>query len=311
MGLYGLSYCVLGPAQSALLTVMLSPELLPDANGILRTAQEALRLIGPLTGAALFVAVGAHAIAAIDAATFAVAVFALLRLRVSEHALAKPEHRWRRELIAGIRHVFGTVQLRQVVIAGAISTAVFGFAETITYAVAGTGLHQRPAFVGVLVGVQGIGAVAGGLTAAMLSRRLGEGRLVAVGLLAAATGAMLELPSTLTPVIAGFILFGMAIPWIVVALISLTQRLTANDLQGRAYSAVDTLITTPQTMSIALGAGLIAVTGYRALLIAMAGTMAVAAAYLLTRSEQRQRPSSPKLGQAVTQQARVSAPNSN
>jgi MFS family permease len=311
MVVYGLSYSLLGPAQSALLTLILPPALLPDANGTLRTAQEALRLIGPLTGAALFVAVGAHAIAAIDAASFAVAAFALLRLQVGECAPARMEHRWRRELVAGIRHVFRTVQLRQVVIAGAISTAVFGFAETITYAVAGSGLHQRPAFVGVLVAVQGIGAVVGGPTAAMLVRQLGEARLVAIGLLAAAAGALLEMPPSLTPVIVGFILFGMAIPWIVVALISLTQRLTATNLQGRAYSAVDTLITTPQTMSIALGAGLIAVTGYRALLMAMAGTMSIAAAYLLTRTEQRQRPSTPKLGEAVTQRARVTAPDSN
>ncbi len=34
---YGLSYGVLGPAQSALLTVMVPAELLPDANAALRT----------------------------------------------------------------------------------------------------------------------------------------------------------------------------------------------------------------------------------------------------------------------------------
>jgi MFS family permease len=311
MAVYGLSYSVLGPAQSALLTLMVPQELLADANGTLRTAQEALRLIGPLTGAALFVAVGAHAIAAIDAATFAVAVVALLQMRVSESAPRSRRYRWHRELIAGIRHVFGTLQLRQVVIAGALSTTVFGFAETITYAVAGSGLHQRSAFVGVLVAVQGIGAVIGGSTAAMLVRRLGERRLVGIGLLAAASGAMLEMPPVLTPVLAGFIVFGMAVPWIVVALISLTQRLTPNDLQGRAYSAVDTLITTPQTMSIALGAGLIAVTGYRALLIGMAATMSIAAAYLLSRTEQRQRRTTPNVGEPVTQSAHATAPDNN
>jgi hypothetical protein len=45
--------------------------------------------------------------------------------------------------------------------------------------------------------------------------------------------------------------------------------------------------------------------------MAMAGTMSIAAAYLLTRTEQRQRPSTPKLGEAVTQRARVTAPDSN
>jgi MFS family permease len=207
---------------------------------------------------------------------------------VNEPEPCSTEDRWRTEVIVGIRHVFRTVQLRQVVIAGAISTTVFGFAETITYAVAGRGLHQRPAFVGVLVAVQGAGAVIGGPAAAMLVRRLGEPLLIATGLMTAAAGALLQLAPFIAPVIAGFILIGMAIPWIVVALISLTQRATPSHLQGRVYSAVDALITTPQTFSIALGAGLIGVMGYRALLSAMAGTMALAAGYLLTRRDQRQ-----------------------
>ncbi|MGH3208696.1 MAG: MFS transporter [Trebonia sp.] len=83
---YGLSYGILGPAQSALLTVMVPADLLPDANGALRTAQELLRLIGPLAGAALFVAVGAHAVAVVDAASFAFPVASLLLLRVREPA---------------------------------------------------------------------------------------------------------------------------------------------------------------------------------------------------------------------------------
>ncbi len=283
MGVYGLSYTVLGPAQSALLTVMVPPELLPDANGALRTLQEALRLVGPLTGAALFVAVGAHAIALLDAATFAVPVVSLLLLAVDEPAPRRHLQRLRTELGAGFRHVRATSQLRQVVIAGALSTTVFGFAETITYAIAGTGLHQRPAFVGILVAVQGAGALVGGPTAAPLVRRLGEARLIGLALMAAALGAALELPALLPSVIAGFVVFGAAIPWLVVALITLAQRLTPSELQGRTFAAVDTLITVPQTMSIALGAALIGVAGYRTLLVAMAVVMGAAAAYVLTR----------------------------
>lgn len=286
MALYGLSYSLLGPAQSALLTIMVPTDLLPDANGALRTIQESLRLVGPLTGAGLFVLVGAHAIAVIDAATFLVPVIALLMLRVREPVPSPPTQRWRSQLTAGVRHINRTIQLRQVVIAGAISTTVFGFMETIAYAIAGTGLHERPAFVGVLVAVQGVGAIIGGPSAAPLVRRIGEGPLVGGALLVAGAGALLEIPPSYATVFAGVVLFGMAIPWLVVALINLTQRLTPNELQGRAYSAVDALITTPQTISIALGAGLIAFTGYRVLLIAMAAVMGAAALYILTRPEQ-------------------------
>ena len=53
------------------------------------------------------------------------------------------------------------------------------------------------------------------------------------------------------------------------------------------YAAIELLITTPQTISIALGAALITITGYRTLLLAMAVVIALAAAYLLSRPEQR------------------------
>ncbi len=175
---------------------MVPTELLPDANGALRTAQEVLRLIGSLSGAGLFVLVGAHAIAVIDAATFVAPVISLLMLRVQEPTPDPPVPAWRAQLTAGIRHVWRTVQLRQVVLAGAISTTVFGFMETITYAIAGTGLHERPAFVGVLIAVQGVGAVIGGSTAAPLVRRIGEGLLAGVALLVASAGALLEMPAS-------------------------------------------------------------------------------------------------------------------
>jgi MFS family permease len=284
---YGMSYGVLGPAQSALLTVMVPADLLPDANGALRTAQELLRLIGPLAGAGLFIAVGPHVIAAIDAASFAFPVVCLLLLRVHEPAPQRSAGRWATQLTAGVRHVWRTTELRHVIAAGACTTTVFGFAETITYAIAGDGLHRTPAFVGVLAALQGAGAVAGGLSAAVLVRRLGEGRLISIAMLTAAAGAALEIPPLLPSVLAGCIVFGTAIPWLVVGLITLSQRLTPPELQGRVYAAAETLITTPQTVSIALGAVLITLTGYQNLLLAMASVMILAAAYLLTRPEQR------------------------
>lgn len=287
MALYGFSYTLLGSAQSALLTVMVPAKMLPGANGALRTVQESLRLIGPPAGAGLFIAVGPHVIAIADAATFAVPVISLLALRVVEPAPRPAARHWRDEMTAGIRHVWRTPALRHVITAGAATTMVFGFAETITYAIAGNGLHRPPAFVGVLVAVQGVGAVIGGPTAAPMIRRIGEGRLAGIAMILAAAGAALQMPPLLPSVIAGLILMGAAIPWLVVGFITLAQRLTPPELQGRVYSAADTLVTTPQTISIALGAALIGIAGYRLLLAAMAVVIALAASYLLTRPEQR------------------------
>jgi MFS family permease len=283
---YGLSYTVLGPAQSALLTVMLPSELLADANGALRTAQESLRLVGPLVGAGLFAAVGAHPIAIIDAATFAVPIVSLLALRIVEPPPPAAE-RWRAQTVAGIRHVWRTAELRHVVIAAACAATVFGFEETIIFAIAANGVHRPPAFVGVLVAIQGVGAVVGGPTAAPLIRRIGEGRLMGFGLLIFATGALLEIPTFLPSVIAAVILIGVSFPWLVVSLVTLAQRLTPRALQDRVYTAANMLVVTPQTVSIAVGAALIGLTGYRPLLAAIAAVTTLAAGYLLSRPELR------------------------
>jgi MFS family permease len=287
MALYGLAYTLLGSGQSALLTVMVPGDLLPDANGALRTVQETLRLISPLAGAGLFVLVGAHMVAIMDAATFGVAVVCLAALRLREPRPRPSAGHWRAEVMAGFRYLAATPVLRQLVIAGACMLAVFGFSETIVFAIVSQGLHRSPAFVGVLVAIQGAGAVLGGPTAAPLIRRIGESWLAGAAMVVAAVGAALCIPSLLPVVAAGVALLGMAIPWLVVAFMTLLQRRTPAELQGRTYAAADALVTTPQTISIALGAALIGVAGYRTLLAVMAVVTVGAAAYLLSRPEQR------------------------
>jgi MFS family permease len=234
--------------------------------------------------------VGGHVIAIIDAATFTVPVISLLALRVAEPAPHPMAQHWRKEITAGIQHVMRTAELRHMIIACACAWAVLGFDETVVYAIAGNGLHKPPAFVGVLIAIQGAGAVIGGPTAAPLIRRIGEARLVGIALALTGAAAALEIPPDPPSVAAGFILFGTAVPWMFVGFISLIQRRTPAQLQGRAYSAAATLVTTPQTISIAIGAALISLTGYQPMLTIMATVAAIAAAYLLTRPENRHRP---------------------
>jgi hypothetical protein len=123
-----------------------------------------------------------------------------------------------------------------------------------------------------------------------------------MAMLIAATGAALQIPALLAIVLLGELLFGAAIAWLIVSLITLSQRLTPHGLQGRVYAAAETLITTPQTISIALGAGLITLTGYRPLLAAMATIFTLTAAYLLTRpkphARRQPRAISPRPGNA-------------
>ena len=284
---YGLSYTVLGSAQSALLATMLPADELADANGILQTAREGLRLVAPLAGAALFTAVGGALVALVDIATFLLAAGALACMRVSEPPPAPRTERPLAAVAAGIRHLRHAVPLRRMTVASAAALLVIGFSETLKFEVAGTGLGRGPAFVGVLIAVQGIGAVAGATTAAALVRRAGEGPVAGLGMLVFSVGVTMLMSGTLAVVLAGLVLFGIGIPWIVVALFTLLQRTTPGPLQGRVYSAVEVCVGVPQTVSIALGALLVGFVDYRWLLLVEALIVAAAGVWLLTRAEQR------------------------
>ncbi len=284
---YGFSFTVLGAGLSGLLATLVPEDELADANGVMQTAREALRLFAPLAGAGLFTVAGGASVALLDVATFVIAAALLAMMRVVEPA---PEPR-SGHLLAGItdgaRHLRDTIPLRQVTIAAGAALLVIGFSETLTFEVAGRGLHRDPSFVGVLIAVQGVGAVVGAASAAALVRRLGEGHVAAVGMLVFSLGVTLLTGSSLAVVLPGIVLFGIGIPLIVVALFTLLQRLTPGTLQGRTYSAVEVLVNTPQTVSIALGAVLVAFVDYHVLLVLEAAVVAAAGAWLLTRREQR------------------------
>ena len=108
----------------------------------------------------------------------------------------------------------------------------------------------------MLSSLQGIGAIAGGLTAARGLRRLGDVRVVVAG-------------------------FGVS--WLIVGLMTAIQVRTPLRLQGRVSAAADVFISTPQTISIAVGAVLIAVVDYRLLVVVETVAVTFCAAYLLTR----------------------------
>jgi MFS family permease len=284
---YGFSFTVLGAGLSGLLATMLPEDELAEANGVMQTAREGLRLFAPLVGAGLFSAAGGGAVALLDVATFVIAAALLALMRVVEPAPAPRTGRLLAGITDGARHLRATIPLRQLTLASGVALLVIGFSETLTFEVAGTGLGREPSFVGVLIAVQGVGAVIGAASAAGLVRRFGEGYLAGAGMLVFSLGVTLLMSGALPVVLAGKVLFGAGIPWIIVGLFTLLQRLTPGPLQGRTYSAIDVLCNTPQTVSIALGALLVAFVDYRLLLLVEAVVVAAAGTWLLTRREQR------------------------
>jgi Na+/melibiose symporter-like transporter len=281
---YGAMGTIAASARSALMTTTLPKELLGEANGIFQSVREGLRLIAPLIGAGIYASLGGGAVAILDSASFLAVVVALLFMRVPEPRFERAEHDFFSEVMAGARHIFRTLPLRQIVVATGICLLVVGFAETIIFAVLDQGLHRPPSFFGVLSSFQGIGAIAGGLSAPRLLRRLGDVRLCGIGMAAFALGDATLVSSSLGLVLAGIVVSGCGVSWLIVGLATATQVRTPLRLQGRVASAADVFVSTPQTVSIALGAMLVSFVDYRVLVVAMSGVVSCCALYLISRS---------------------------
>lgn len=292
MFLYGLVNVLIAPAQSALLAVLLPSELLGKANAALRTVQEGLRVLAPLVGAGLFALLGGRAVALLDMATFLAAASFIATLRVTEERRAKAAAAkdgqpstggvraiWR-EIGAGFAFVSGHLALRRVILGATLAALVIGFGESAGYAVVTDGLHRAPTFIGVLQAAQGVGAIAGGLTAALVMRRLGELRLTVAGLVLFAGGTALMGVASLEVVLVGRVLSGAGFPWAIIAIVTMLQRLSPAHLQGRVFAAFQVATSAPQSISIAIGAALIALLDYRLVLGTEALVILVSAAIL-------------------------------
>jgi MFS family permease len=280
---YGAAGTLGASARSALMTTIVPKELLGEANGIFQSVREGLRLIAPLIGAGIYAAAGGGAVAVLDSASFVAVVVALLLMRSVEPRFERVEHGFVSEALAGARHIFRTLPLRQIVLATGACLLVVGFSETIIFAVIDRGLHRPPSFLGVLSSLQGAGAIAGGLTAPRGLRRLGDVWVTGIGMAGFAVGDLSFVTGSLPLIAVGIVVAGFGISWVIVGLVTALQVRTPLRLQGRVASAADVFISTPQTVSIAIGAALITLVDYRLLVVTEAVAVALCALYLLTR----------------------------
>ena len=261
--LYGASLVAFSSARSALLPAMVDDELLGQANGSLSTGREALRLVAPLAGAALYAGFGGYAVAILDASTFLVSAAALLALRVQEPAPEPHAGSFTVEAAAGGRHLLGNPVLRTTVVATVICMLALGISESVFFAIVDEGLGRPVEFVGVLSAVQGVGAILAGVTITGVIRRTGELRPMAWGFAVLAVGVALWTTGVLLPVFVGALLFGAGLPVLVVCLTTAIQRRTPSGRQGRAFTAFELFAGVPQLLSILGGAVAVTLVDYR------------------------------------------------
>ena len=281
---YGISFIVVPAALNGLLKDMLAEEVLVEANASLGLTREGLRLVGPLVGAATFSLVGGGTVAMVDALTVLVAAAAIAGLRVRETAHDEPREpqRWWVEVAEGASYIGRTPLLLHPTVALGLALLVIGFAESAVYAVV-EAFDQPVTFVGPLLTVQGAGAVLAGLVASRVVRRIGEPTTIVVGLALTTVGlAGIVVAATVWQLLVTVLVLGMGIPLIFVAFNTLVQRQTPSRLMGRVSASVEVLVTTPQAISIGVGALLVSVLDYRTVFALMAVGTLMSGGYLAT-----------------------------
>lgn len=273
---YGIVSSTILSAQTALLADMLPVDLLGPANSVLQMADVGLRVVTPLVSAGLLAVIGPLPVIFLDVGTFAAAGLAVTMIRLAESPRG-PRQRWRSEFTAGMRYILAEGSLRRLMTVGVIALLAFGFFQTLPYAVASNGLHRSPPFVGVLEAVMGAAALVAGFAAPRIVRRTSEATLMVWSLVSlAAACPFLAVPQVFV-VLIGELFVGTGIVWLNVAIYTMIQVKTPNELVGRVQSTLDTTIMVPQTISVALGSSLILILSYRVLLASMAVTFIIAA----------------------------------
>jgi hypothetical protein len=98
-----------------------------------------------------------------------------------------------------------------------------------------------------------------------------------------ALGEFSFVSSSLPVVLVGIAVAGAGIAWLIVGFATAIQLRSPARLQGRVAGAADTLVSTPQTVSIALGAALVTLLDYRLLVVFSCLVTLGCGAYLLSR----------------------------
>jgi predicted MFS family arabinose efflux permease len=272
------------PTKSALLPTLIDPDRLVSANSLIGLNHNVGRLIGgPLGGILLAAGGGLPTIVAVDAASFLLAFALIARLTPSGRAPARAHDepgatRWRATLRQ--RPVRGALT---VLITASTAQGIFVVLFVVFVA---RELHGDAGEIGLLRGVQGIGAIAGGLMLAVVGRAA-PGRLTAYAALAfgALSLAIWNAPgvSTAEPLyVALFIAAGAPGVALMTGLISTLQQATADGQRGTAFALAGVAASLGEAIGMVAGGllgdsiGLNAVLNAQAALYLLAGALAAA-----------------------------------
>jgi len=159
------------PARQAFVQEMVGRDLIANAVSLNSVLMNSGRVIGPGIAAGIIAFVGTAGCFYANAVSYVAVLVALAMMRRREFIVMRVVARERGQLRLGLRYVWETPELRNVLVAIAVvGTFAFNFTVTLPLLVRGTFHETTAAQYGLLMGAMGLGAIIGGLFIAHRSR---------------------------------------------------------------------------------------------------------------------------------------------
>lgn len=230
------------PAKAASIPLIVDAERLVHANGLDQIAVNAVLVVGPVTGAFLFLHLPLPTILALDALSFLIS--ALLVIGVEIPMGAKQERPWSAattlaEIKEGwlylMRHRLA-LHMALLFFTGVMCTGVW--APLAPFFIRDH-LRGSDQILGWQLGILGSGAVVGGLWAPQLVQSLGKGTTLFLGLLAEGVSlTAYALVSNLQVSLAITFFWGIVVSLVVVPFYSLLQGMVEERFLGRVFAVI-------------------------------------------------------------------------
>ncbi|MBV8931637.1 MAG: MFS transporter, partial [Kutzneria sp.] len=270
------------PAFQGFLAQRVAEDRRPVVNAWVQGSDSLLTMLGPIAGVGVVASLGPALASAVDAASFAlsalfIALTAAAPVVARTTALGTALRGMAPDLLTGFRLLFADPVLRWgTILLTATNFAVYAIEANLVYVITeATG--QSKLDLGIVVGAQGLGAVAGAALVPRLLRRYSEGFLLSWGMGALAVALLAPVLSANAVVLApAWALSGVATSLIVVGWFTYRQKVVDAEYMGRVV-AVNRAISFTAILPAALLGGWLATDFGSAPLFAVAGVLQASA----------------------------------
>jgi hypothetical protein len=281
--LAGMLTVVFQLAYQSYLPSLVRHEQLMEGNAKLEGSHSFAQMSGPGAAGLLVGTVGAPIAVLIDAVTYAVSAVTLLFVRRTEPE-PQPHTGPRKSLWAQIGHGLRLSVSNTYLRALGIEAAIYNVFNQMLWAVLilhlARGMLFRPLVIGLVLSMEGVGALLGSLVAARLSRHWGLGHTL-IGSIVVANVAPLLIPAAPTgwllsaPLIgASLMINGAGLVVYSIQAISVRQAAVTSDVLGRTNAGYQFAVTGAAAVGALIGGALGGLIGLRAtMVIGACGTL--------------------------------------